>query len=149
VLTHRHRFTGAQVLEALHVLDKVGLETVVVDRALLLLTNDLVERYRLTAYDAGYLALARVLGASFATFDRELRMAGSDILDPAYAAPSDRTSRLSEEPAPYGEPAAVERPVTWPQWSGAGAYLGTLRRRALADAEEANKAAEAANARRG
>jgi predicted nucleic acid-binding protein len=148
-LTRRHHFTGAQVLEAIHDLDKIGLETVALDRALLLSTNDLVERYGLTAYDAGYLALAWALGASFATFDDELRVAGADIVDSAYVAGTERRSRLSEERAPYGEPAAVERPVTWPQWSGAGAYLGTLRRRALADAEAANAAAEAANARRG
>jgi predicted nucleic acid-binding protein len=141
-LTRRHGFSGAQVLEAIHDLDKIGLETVALDRALLMSTNDLVERHRLTAYDAGYLALARALGGSFATFDRELRAAGADILDSAYAAGSERQSRLSEDPAPYGEPAAAERPVTWPQWSGAGSYLGTLRRRALAEAE-------AANARRG
>jgi predicted nucleic acid-binding protein len=141
-LTRRHGFTGAQVLEAIHVLDTLGLETVALDRTLLLSTNDLVERYRLTAYDAGYLALARALGATLATFDRELRAAGANILDPAYADATERQPRLSEERAPYGEAAAAERPVTWPQWSGAGAYLGTLRRRALADAE-------AANARRG
>jgi predicted nucleic acid-binding protein len=139
-LTRRHRFAGAQVLEAIHDLDKIGLETVALDRALLLSTNDLVERYRLTAYDAGYLALARALGASLATFDRDLRVAGADILDSAYVDGTERQSRLSEDRAPYGT--ATERPVTWPQWSGAGSYLGTLRRRALADAE-------AANARRG
>jgi predicted nucleic acid-binding protein len=141
-LTRRHGFTGAQVLEAIHDLDKIGLETVALDRTLLLSTTDLVERYRLTAYDAGYLALARALGANFATFDRELRAAGADILDSAYAAGTEPQSRLSEDPVPSGEPAVAERPVTWPQWSGAGSYLGTLRRRALAEAE-------AANARRG
>ena len=101
-LTRRHGFTGAQVLEAIHDLDTIDLETVALDRALLLSTNDLVERYRLTAYDAGYLALARALGASFATFDHELRVAGADILDPAYVDGTERQSRLSEDRAPYG-----------------------------------------------
>lgn len=134
-LTRRHGFTGAQVLEAIHDLDRLGLETVALDRSLLLATNDLVERYRLTTYDACYLALARALGASFATFDSELRAAGADILDSAYRAESNQPARLSEDRAHYG--IAEERPVTWPQWSGAGSYLGTLRRRALEEAEAA------------
>lgn len=123
-LTKGHQDTGAAVVEALYELDQVGLTTAEIDRPILLGALDLTERWGLTTYDAIYLALAHSLGADLATFDRELSVAGgSSIVDLSEG----RSHRTSESPAPYGIP--TERDVTWPRWSGSGAYLATLRRR--------------------
>ncbi len=124
-LTKGHGNTGAAVIEALFELDQLGLTTAEVDRPTLLAALDLIERWGLTAYDAAYLALAQSLGADLATFDSELIVAsGSSIVDLS----DERSRRTSESPAPYETPS--ERDVTWPRWSGSGAYLATLRRRA-------------------
>jgi len=128
-LTRGRRDTGATTIEALYELDRVGLTTVEIDRPALLIALDLIERWRLTAYDAIYLALAQSLGAELATFDRTLIAAGGSTILDLSAAGSQRTSESS---APYGT--APGREVTWPNWSGAGSYLATLRRRALAEA---------------
>lgn len=141
-LGRRHGWSSSMTFEALHELDEFRITTVTVDRALVLLAVGQMERFSLSSYDAAYLALAETAQARLATLDRRLlQAAGSMGVDPSAEAPGS-SHRLSEEDAPYGEPAVAERPVTWPQWSGAGSYLGTLRRRALAEAE-------AANARRG
>ena len=130
-LAMRHRQPGSIVIEALHKLDEVEVDTVQIDRPTLLAGLDLVERAGLTIYDAIYLALARSLGARLATLDRELIVAGgSDAIDMwqvGRLGPDGH--RLAEQPAPYGR---SERPVTWPTWPGAGSYLATLRRQAMA-----------------
>ena len=137
-LGRRHGWSSSMTFEALHELDELRITTVAVDRALVLLAIGQMERFDLSSYDAAYLALAETTRARLATLDRRLlQAAGSMGVDPSGEAPGSG-HRLSEERAPYGEPAAVERRVTWPQWSGAGSYLGTLRRRALADAEAAS-----------
>lgn len=119
-LLRRHRRTGLQVVEAIHKLDELGLATIPVDRALLLLALDRAERFGLTTYDAAYLALAETLDATLYTSDRALLAAsGSRGLAVAHAA----DHRLSEVPATYG---SEQRP-TWPDYSGAGAYLSKLR----------------------
>ena len=132
VLTKRHRQSGFEVIEALYELDALTIRSVEVDRPLLLDGLDLVERFGLTIHDAIYLALARSIRAQLATFDRELIAAGGiDIVD---LSDDDGTEggghRTGEARAACGAP---ERPVTWPSWPGAGAYLGTLRRQALAE----------------
>lgn len=53
---------------------RLGVETVAVDHAA---TLDLAETTGLTAYDAGYLWLARALGAELVTLDRKLAEAGT------------------------------------------------------------------------
>ena len=114
-LSLRHRRPGSFVLEAVHRLDTFGLETVDVDRALVILSIDLAERHHLSAYDAAYLAVASSLDASIATFDSALRRAaGSRVVRLG-------ETRLSETPATY------EHPVTWPSYRGASAYLSKLR----------------------
>lgn len=130
-LTMRHRQPGSIVIEALHKLDEVEVDTVEIDRPTLLAGLDLVERAGLTIYDAIYLALARSLGARLATFDRELiSAAGPDVIDMWQdGSPGPGRHRLAEEAATYGRD---ERVPTWPAWSGAGSYIATLRRRALA-----------------
>ena len=111
----RWHWSGERVLEAIHLLDEMQFATIELDRAGLLLAIDISERHRLTVYDATYLALAITLDGSLVTLDAELR-----------AAASPRTltvgpSRLSETPAPY------EHAVTWPNYTGASAFLATLR----------------------
>jgi predicted nucleic acid-binding protein len=114
-LLRRHKWPGAEVLEAAHVLDDMQLETVELDRTQVVLAIDLAERHGLTAYDAGYLALAVSADASIATFDRALRSAAGARavrIGPA---------RLSETSVPY------ERDITWPSYKGALAFLAALR----------------------
>jgi len=109
------RWPSEKVLEALHALDDLQMETLPLDRAHVVLAIDLAERHRLTAYDAGYLALAVSMDASLATFDAALRSAaGARAL---HIGPA----RLSEVPAPY------EHAVTWPAYKGASAFLAKLR----------------------
>jgi predicted nucleic acid-binding protein len=135
VLARRHGLTGERILEAIREIEETSVETVELDRVLLVLVNDHVERYGLTAYDAVYLALARSLEARLVTFDRALRRAGAGILHPDFADDEPTPggpSRLSEERPSDGS----DRPVTWPRWSGAGDYLATLRRQ-VRDAAEA------------
>lgn len=111
----RHRLPGADVLHAIHDLDGLGFETVEMDRALLILAMDAIERYRLTTYDAAYLALAVSLDGSLLTLDRALRTAAGARAVPIGPA------RLSETPAAY------EHDVTWPDYKDASAFLAKLR----------------------
>jgi len=111
---------GDRLIEAIHTLDELGLTTVTVDRPLLLLALDRAERFGLTTYDAAYLALAETIDATLYTSDLALlTAAGSRGLQVAPAA----DHRLSEAPAPYGS----QRRSTWPDYSGASAYLAQLR----------------------
>jgi predicted nucleic acid-binding protein len=118
-LARRHRIRGAQVLEAVHMLDGHRLETVDLDRALIVLAIDVAERHGLSSYDATYLALADSVDGSLATFDRALGLAaGARMIRPG-------PPRLSESPVPY------EHAVTWPSYRGASAYLSKLRAEAV------------------
>jgi predicted nucleic acid-binding protein len=133
-LCTRHRYTAAQAAEALHQLDEIGLETIEADRASHLLIADAVERHRMSAYDAGYLVLAQVLGAPIATLDRNLAAAAGPLglligapeavrLDTARRdVPGMRETR--ETYAPDDSPSSL------PDYAGLGAYLGELRRQA-------------------
>lgn len=114
-LVRRHGWSGADVLRSIHDLDRLRVETVDVDRVLVVLALDLSERHRLSSYDAAYLALAISVDGSLATFDGALwAAAGTRGLRPGAA-------RLSESPAPY------EHAVTWPSYKGASAYLAKMR----------------------
>lgn len=128
VLGMKHRYPASETAEALRELDELGLETVDMGRPELILVADAVEQHRLPAYDAAYLVLARLLGAQLATLDRQLAEAAGPLgmLLGAEARPGTR-----EAPAPYGTPNAA-RPSSLPDYAGLGAYLGELRRRALA-----------------
>ena len=118
-LIRRHRYSGAEVIEALHVLDDVVAETASIDRPMLLLALDRAERLGLSTYDAAYLALAESLDADLATMDRALGQAAG----PRLASGDESMHRLAEVPAVYGPPTRV----TWPDYSGAASYLGSLR----------------------
>jgi len=120
-LVRRHRLRGADVMEALHVLDRLGLVRVELDRPQLLFALDLAERHGLTAYDAAYLATAVSTDASLLTLDRDLAIAAGDR-----AVPLDGGHRLHEAPATY------EHEVTWPSYRGAAAFLAELRAEARA-----------------
>lgn len=114
-LTRRHRWAGDDVLQTIHDMDELSVETIDLDRASIVLTIDLSERHRLSAYDAAYLALAEFVDGSLLTFDAALRRAAG--LRAIHLGPT----RLSEARAPY------EYPVTWPSYKGASAYLAKLR----------------------
>lgn len=120
VLLMRYHLTAAEATEAIADLERVGAETVEVSRSMLLLTLDIVERHRLAAYDAAYVALARALDARLVTLDRaQARAAGSRAILVGQG------HRLSEAVATYGSP--VAQPAT--SWPGAAAYLRLLRPR--------------------
>jgi predicted nucleic acid-binding protein len=119
-LVRRHGLTGVQLMEAIHRLDELGLVSIPIDRPLLLLALDRAERHGLTAYDAAYLALAETLDARLYSTDRALlAAAGSRGL----GANGETEHKLSEARAPY----RAERRPTWPDYSGASAYLAKLR----------------------
>ena len=119
VLMRRHGYDGAATLEAIHALDEVVVETVPVDRALLVLAIDQAERFGLSVYDAVYLALADAIDAELATMDRALARAAG----PRLVSRERPGHHLSETRATYGEAPRV----TWPDYSGAAAYLASLR----------------------
>ena len=131
-LARRHRYDSRRLLEALRELDEFSIRTIETTRPQLVLALAFIERYGLTAYDAVYLALAETLSARLASTDRVLLGAAGRLgLDPRLDPGTRSGHRLAEEHAPYGR--AAERPVTWPTWPGAGAYLATLRRQAMAE----------------
>jgi predicted nucleic acid-binding protein len=112
---------GDRVLAAVHRLDRLGLETVDLDRPMLIQVIDRIERHRLTAYDAVYLALAEILDADLATLDGQLADAAG-----ARAITFDGGHRVHEPAATY------ERDVTWPRYAEASAYIAKLRAETLA-----------------
>jgi len=77
VLGLRYRMEPALVLEAVVDLEKLRLETIPLDRPQLLLTIDVMAREGLSAYDAGYLALAESADAQLVTADRRLAVAAA------------------------------------------------------------------------
>lgn len=117
VLARRHGRSGAAMVEAVHELESLGIETLEADRATVLAVIDLVERHGLTAYDAAYLALALSLDAGIATADRRMALAAGDR---AILIGDDRG--IAEERAEYRP-----RTPTWTAWADAGAYLASLR----------------------
>ncbi len=118
VLVRRYRWDPDAVVTALHALDELGIETVPIDRPLVLLGIDLMTVHPLSGYDAAYLALAEVEDAALLTLDGDLAAAAGDRA----IVPGRR--RSSESRAPYGPTARA------PRWSQHGRYLAELRRRA-------------------
>jgi predicted nucleic acid-binding protein len=119
-LSGRRKWAGAQVLEAIAELDAFDLNTIDHDRALVLLTIDLVERHGLISYDASYLALAIQQDADLLTLDRQLAAAAGPR-----SIPLDGGHSLAETGETY------ERGVTWPDYRGASTFLAKLRADAL------------------
>lgn len=116
VLTRRHRLTPAQVVEALRDVDDLDLESVALDRAMLLLAIDVAARFSLAVYDAAYLALAEVEDARLVTLDRRLAVAAGPRAVPLRSLGQ---LRLTESSEPYGS-----EPVDWARF---GPYLAKLR----------------------
>jgi len=135
-LARRHGYDSRRLIEVVSYLETLPIRTIETVRPQIVLTMGLMDQFRLTAYDAVYVALAQTLSARLATADEVMLRAAGDLgLDPRLGPDGAVSRRLSEVKAPYGgDPIEDgERPVTWPTWPGAGAYLGTLRRQALAE----------------
>ena len=120
VLARRYRVAPENIIEAIAEVDALGLETVDLDRPMLLLTLDAVGRHGLSAYDAAYLALAEWADADLLTADARLAAAAGDRAMLVGGAPR---HEIGERPAPYG--------TTWADWPGAAAYLRQLRARVV------------------
>lgn len=115
VLIRRYRAAPEEAIEAVRDIDDLGVESVRIDRPLLLVGIDLQARFGLSAYDASYLALAEAEDARLLTLDRQLADASGGR---AVEIPGMQPWRLSERPAPYAEPV---------DWSRFGPYLAKLR----------------------
>ena len=96
VLVRRYRWGPDAVISALHALDELGIDTVPIDRPLVLLGLDLMTAHGLSGYDAAYLALADVEDAGLLTLDGDLAAAAGDRA----IVPGRRRSR--EARTPYG-----------------------------------------------
>jgi predicted nucleic acid-binding protein len=123
VLGRRFRGSPQATLEAVVELEAAGLETVELDRPMLLLAIDAVVRHGLTAHDAAYLALADAADARLLTADAVLAAAAGPrgLLVGS-------TRRVREPRAKY----RADETATWAEWPGAAAYLRELRARAIA-----------------
>ena len=117
-LGRRHRLPAAAILEDLAELDALGLETIELDRPMLLLVLDAVARHGLTAYDAAYLVLAETMDAQLLTADAILARAAGERAILLGGAGVER--EISEAPAAYRLP-------DWTSWPGSAAYLRQLR----------------------
>lgn len=115
VLVRRHALPPHEVVEALREMDALGVDTIGIDRPLLLVAIDFQAQFGLSAYDAAYLALAESEDARLLTLDRQLAAAAGPR---AIRIPGLGLERLSEMPAPYSEPV---------DWARFGPYLARLR----------------------
>ncbi len=115
VLIRRYGVTPDEAVEQLRVVDDFDLRSVRLDRPLLLVALDRQARFGLSSYDAAYLALAETEDGRLLTLDGRLALAAGSRAVPLAALGE---GRLSEEPAPYGEPI---------DWARFGPYLARLR----------------------
>lgn len=123
VLIRRYRAAPERAIEAVRDIHDLGVESVRIDRPLLFVAIDFQARFGLSAYDAVYLALAETEDAQLLTLDQELARAAGPR---AVRIPGVSEDRLSEDPAPYGEPV---------DWAHFGRYLAQLRAEALEGAD--------------
>jgi predicted nucleic acid-binding protein len=114
VLAMRYRLAPGRVLEAIATLDGMSLETVDLDRPQLLLTLDVMARAGLTAYDAGYVALAEWADAQILTADERMASAAGER-----GVPIGGRRTIEESASLYA--------ASWAAWPGAAAYLKQLR----------------------
>ena len=112
--------TDDQALEGIIRLEWLALVTVEMDRPLRALAIQLARRYRLSAYDAMYLALAQTSHARLATLDERLG-AAAHAMGRRYG--PDLGSVIKEAPASYGN----DRPPDPISLAAIGTYLAELR----------------------
>jgi predicted nucleic acid-binding protein len=117
VLTRHYRLGPDAVLEAMVELESGGVETIELDRPMLLLALDAVARFGLTAYDAAYIALADAADADLLTADAMVA-----------AAAGDHAQLLGDKPG-FREVREAYSADNWSSWSGAASYLRELRNR--------------------
>jgi predicted nucleic acid-binding protein len=122
--------TDEHVLEAFVRLEALGFETIEMDRPLRLMAVHLARRFRLSSYDAVYLALAETADLPLATLDGRLADAATELGRRYGAAPSTRRHRAHEEPVTYGTGRAAD-PMSL---AALGAYLAELREEIATDA---------------
>ena len=115
VLIRRYGVTPAEAVEQLRVVDDFDLRSIRIDRPMLLVALDLQARFKLSSYDAAYLAVAESEDARLLTLDARLALAAGPRAVPL---PGLGEGRLSEEPVPYGQPI---------DWARFGPYLARLR----------------------
>ena len=116
VLVRRHGWCPDAVVEAVRELDELGIETIALDRPLLLVALDLAATDDISAYDAAHLALAETADALLLTLDDRLARAAGPR---AVIGPRPGTS---EERVRHG------RTRRTPNWARHGRYLAELRR---------------------
>jgi predicted nucleic acid-binding protein len=116
-----------QVLEGLIRLEGLAFRSVEMERPLRLMAIRLARRFRLTAYDALYLALAESMDAPLATLDDGLGAAAS-TLGNRYG--EDGAPRVGEGPAEY----VSDREPDPMSLAALGAYLARLRDEVTSDA---------------
>jgi predicted nucleic acid-binding protein len=117
VLVRRDGWDADAVVAAIRELDGLGIETVALDRPLLLAALDDAVRHAITVYDAAYLAVTVAADATLLTLDESLARAAGD----RSALPARRGTR--ERRAGYDAARGA-----MPDWARHGRYLAELRR---------------------
>ncbi len=128
VLGRRRGFAPAHLVTNLVDLDGLDLRTVELDRPMLLLAIEQMARFRLSAYDAIYLALALATDSKLATLDRRLAEAAGEV---GMLIGAGVSGRLAEISSTYR--ANSEDYTGWAHTAVVGAHIAELRRQALAE----------------
>lgn len=121
VFVNRYAASPGEAVQILRELDELGVESVRTERALILHAIEIQHRYRLSAYDATYLALAEAEDARLLTLDARLADAAGDRAIRLEGMPP---RRLVEPTATYHRD-----PIDWARF---GPYLAQLRAEAVA-----------------
>jgi predicted nucleic acid-binding protein len=119
VLPRRYQASPEQVVAELMAIDGLEIESIRIDRPLLLFALDLQHRHGLSAYDAVYLALAEAENARLLTLDARLATAAGPR---AIGLPAFGPHHAAEASAAYRA-----EPVDWARF---GPYLARLRAQA-------------------
>ncbi len=110
-------------IEDLLTLDGLVVRTIEIDRPLLLLTIETMDRFGMTAYDAAYIALARSMDARLATLDQRLASAATQAGVPTDPEPPRRIADAGARDVPDArlDPA-------WAHSAAIGQQIAELRR---------------------
>lgn len=126
VFIRRYAASPEDVVEVLREIDELGVESIGIERALVLGMIDLQHHHRLSAYDAMYLALAQAEDSRLLTLDARLAEAAGERAIRLNGRPA---RRVMEQPAAY-----AAEPIDWARF---GPYLAQLR----AEARDQDRAA--------